>query len=86
MLARARVGVATIAAMDSLNKPLNVVEHCGGLDNRQVAECLGRVAAGDRVAFETLYRLTSARPFSTTSFSPAASFWIPLNMVRGAGV
>jgi len=47
--------------MDSLNKPLNVVEHCGGLDNRQVAECLGRVAAGDRVAFETLYRLTSAR-------------------------
>ena len=62
MLVRAWVGVATIAAMDShLTKPLEVVEHCGSPDNRELAECLHRVAVGDRVAFEMLYRLTSAR-------------------------
>jgi len=51
--------------MDShLTRPADVVEDCGGLDNRQLAECLHRVAAGDRVGFEMLYRLTSARLWS----------------------
>jgi len=62
---RADAGVATIAVMDShLTRAADVVEDCGGLDNRQLAECLHRVAAGDRVGFEMLYRLTSARLWS----------------------
>jgi len=47
-----------------LTKPPDVVEDCRSPDNRQLAELLHRVAAGDRLGFEMLYRLTSPRLWS----------------------
>ena len=58
-------GGARIGAVDSpLTKPPDVVEDCRSPDNRQLAELLHRVAAGDRLGFEMLYRLTSPRLWS----------------------
>jgi RNA polymerase sigma-70 factor (ECF subfamily) len=37
------------------------IEPRGSPDNRQLADCLDRIAEGDRARFEALYRLTSAR-------------------------
>lgn len=54
--------VPTIGAMDSHpTKPLGTFECRTSPDNEQLAEYLDRIAAGDRVGFEALYRLTAPR-------------------------
>ena len=37
------------------------MHHCAGPDNRQLADYLERIAAGDRARFEMLYQLTASR-------------------------
>jgi RNA polymerase sigma-70 factor, ECF subfamily len=54
--------LATIGAMDSHpREPLGTVHYCAGPDNRQLADYLEGIAAGDRARFEVLYRLTASR-------------------------
>lgn len=54
--------MATTGAMDSHpREPLGTVHHCAGPDNRQLADYLESIAAGDRARFEMLYQLTASR-------------------------
>lgn len=54
--------LAAIDAMDSHpREPVGTAQHRAGPDNRQLADYLESIAAGDRARFELLYHLTASR-------------------------